>query len=80
MKILVVDDESPARQRLIRMLSEIQGNYELAGEASDGIEAVELCRSKPVDLVLLDVQMPGLNGLDAAKSSPGWSPRPRSSW
>ncbi len=76
MKILVVDDESPARQRLIRLLSEIHGNYELAGEASDGIEAVELCRSKPVDLVLLDVQMPGLNGLDAARELARLDPPP----
>jgi two-component system response regulator AlgR len=76
MKILVVDDESPARQRLIRLLSELQGNYELAGEAGDGIAAVELCRSKPVDLVLMDVQMPGLNGLDAAKQLARLEPPP----
>ncbi|AUB82420.1 LytR/AlgR family response regulator transcription factor [Candidatus Thiodictyon syntrophicum] len=76
MKILVVDDESPARQRLVRLLSEIQGNYELAGEASDGIEAVQLCRSTPVDLVLMDVQMPGLNGLDAARQISHIEPPP----
>lgn len=76
MKILVVDDEAPARQRLTRLLAEMQGNYELVGEAGDGIEAVELCRSKPVDLVLMDVQMPGLNGLDAAKQIAGLDPPP----
>jgi two-component system response regulator AlgR len=76
MKVLVVDDESPARQRLIRMLSEMQGDYEIAGEASDGIEAVELCRSKPVDVVLLDVQMPGMNGLEVAKEITQVQPPP----
>ena len=76
MKILVVDDEAPARQRLARLLTELQGNYELVGEASDGFEAVHQCRSKPVDLVLMDVQMPGLNGLDAAKQLANLEPPP----
>jgi len=76
MKILVVDDEAPARERLARLLTEIQGNYELVGEARDGIEAVQLCQSRPVDLVLMDVQMPGLNGLDAAKQLANLQPPP----
>jgi two-component system response regulator AlgR len=76
MKIMVVDDESPARQRLIRLLNEIPGDYELAGEATDGIEALELCRSRPVDLVLLDVQMPGMDGLDVAREVAKLDPPP----
>jgi two-component system response regulator AlgR len=76
MKIMVVDDESPARQRLIRLLSEIPGDYELAGEAADGIEALELCRSRPVDLILLDVQMPGMDGLDVARELARLAPPP----
>jgi two-component system response regulator AlgR len=76
MKILVVDDEFPARQRLMRLLSEISGDYELAGEATDGIEAVAMCRSKPVDVVLLDVQMPGMSGLDAAREMARLDPPP----
>jgi two-component system, LytTR family, response regulator AlgR len=76
MNILVVDDEAPARQRLTRLLAEIQGNYAVVGEASDGIEAVEMCRSKPVDLVLMDVQMPGLNGLNAAREIARLDPPP----
>jgi two-component system, LytTR family, response regulator AlgR len=76
MKILVVDDEAPARQRLARLLTEIEGHYELVGEAADGIEAVQLCRAEPVDVVLMDVQMPGLNGLDAAKQLANLEPPP----
>ena len=76
MKVLVVDDEAPARQRLIRLLSELDGAYELAGEAADGIDAVEQCRSKPIDVVLLDVQMPGMSGLDAAREMAQLQPPP----
>lgn len=76
MKILVVDDEAPARQRLIRLLSELPGDYELAGEAKDGIEALDLCRTAPVDVVLLDVQMPGIDGLQAAREMARLTPPP----
>jgi two-component system response regulator AlgR len=76
MKILVVDDEAPARQRLIRLLNEIEGDYEVAGEAADGIEAVERCGTQPVDVVLLDVQMPGMTGLEAAKALADLDPPP----
>jgi two-component system, LytTR family, response regulator AlgR len=76
MKILVVDDESPARERLRRLLSETDGDYELAGEASDGLEAVALCKSGQIDLVLLDVQMPGMTGLEAARELAVLEPPP----
>ncbi len=67
MNILVVDDESPARARLRRLLAETDGDHELAGEAADGWEAITCCRSQPIDLVLLDTQMPGMNGVEAAR-------------
>jgi two-component system response regulator AlgR len=76
MNILVVDDEAPARERLARMLAELPGDYAVVGEASDGIEAVELCCTKPVDVVLLDVQMPGLDGLEAAEQIARLEPPP----
>jgi two-component system response regulator AlgR len=76
MKILVVDDESPARERLRRLLAETDGDYELAGEASDGLEAVALCKSGQIDLVLLDVQMPGMTGLQAARELADLEPPP----
>ena len=61
MRILVVDDEAPARQRLKRLLADIEG-AELVGEAADGLQAVELIEREQPDLVLLDIQMPGLDG------------------
>lgn len=61
MRILIVDDETPARERLKRLLADIEG-VELAGEAVDGPQAVELIELVQPDLVLLDIQMPGLDG------------------
>lgn len=61
MRILIVDDEAPARKRLKRLLADVE-DVELIGEAEDGIQAVELIERETPDLVLLDVQMPGLDG------------------
>jgi DNA-binding LytR/AlgR family response regulator len=60
-RTLIVDDEAPARERLKRLLAGIQG-VELAGEAADGAQAVELIETLAPDLILLDIQMPGLDG------------------
>ena len=61
MRVLVVDDETPARERLKRLLAGI-GDVEVVGEAGDGLQAVELIERERPDLVLLDIQMPGLDG------------------
>jgi len=61
MRILVVDDEPPARERLRRLLSGIEG-IELISEAESGVQAVEMIETEKPDLVLLDIQMPGLDG------------------
>lgn len=61
MRILIVDDETPARQRIKRLLADIAG-IEIIGEAEDGVRAVELIEQERPDLVLLDIQMPGLDG------------------
>jgi len=61
MRTLIVDDESPARERLKRLLSGIEG-VELIGEAEGGVQAVEMIEREKPDLVLLDIQMPGLDG------------------
>lgn len=64
-KIVLADDHAVLRQGL-RMLLEREG-FEVVGEASDGREAVKLCDKFRPDVVLLDVTMPLLNGIDAAR-------------
>lgn len=61
LRTLIVDDEAPARERLRRLLA---GNelIELVGEAKDGVEAVEMIDETSPDMVLLDIQMPVLDG------------------
>jgi two-component system LytT family response regulator len=61
MRTLIVDDEAPARERLKRLLADVKG-IELIGEAEDGIQAVEAIEREKPNLVLLDIQMPGLDG------------------
>ncbi len=65
-RVLIVDDEPPARERLRRLLGE-QGEIEIAGEAGNGELAVRLAGELHPDVVLLDVRMPGMNGLEAAR-------------
>lgn len=61
LRIVIVDDEAPARDRLRRLLAQVEG-VELVGEAESGPQAVEMIESLSPDLVLLDIQMPGLDG------------------
>lgn len=65
LRTLIVDDEAPARERLARMLAPLEaaGRVRVVGEAADGEEALERITEGGVDLALLDVQMPGLDGL-----------------
>jgi len=67
LRALVVDDERLARSKLARLLAE-DGRYELAGEASDGFEALEKIDALTPDLVILDVQMPGLGGFEVLEA------------
>lgn len=64
MRVLVVDDEKLARDRLIRMVGTIS-DYEVVGEACTGNEAVEKSMTLEPDIVLLDIRMPGMDGLEA---------------
>lgn len=66
MKLLIADDEAVARQWLRHLVEDLGSPYEIIGEAATGTQAVEICRSEPVDLVLMDISMPGLDGLEAA--------------
>jgi len=67
MRILVVDDEAPAREYLVSLVERLGPPYEVAGEAANGEEAVASCERDPVDLVLMDIRMPGMDGLEAAR-------------
>ena len=73
LRVLVVDDERLPRQRLMRLLEEIP-NTECAGECANGRSAVDAIESLMPDLVLLDVRMPGMGGLDVARSLTGHVP------
>jgi two-component system LytT family response regulator len=66
-RALIVDDELPARERLRRLLGEIEG-VEVVGEADDGLRAVELIEALSPNVVLLDIQMPGLNGFEVIEA------------
>ena len=66
LRVLVVDDEAPARLRLRELLGEIEG-AEWVREAADGESALQLTGRLHPDLVLLDIRMPGLDGLETAR-------------
>lgn len=64
-RILLVDDEPLARERLKRLL-QAHPDFSVAGEAAHGDAALDWLQQQDADLVLLDIQMPGRNGLDTA--------------
>ncbi len=66
MKILIVDDEKPARDRLRRLINGLD-DYEVIAEARNGNEAVELAEQFEPEIVLLDIRMPLMDGLEAAR-------------
>jgi two-component system response regulator LytT len=74
-KTALVDDEASARSRLRKQLADFP-EITVIGEARDGIEAVTLIRDMSPDLVLLDVQMPGLDGFEVLRSLPAGAPWP----
>lgn len=65
MRVLVVDDEAPARDKLRRWLGE-QPDVELVGECADGLAAAAAIDKLGPDVVFIDIQMPGLSGLEVA--------------
>lgn len=65
MKVLIVDDEKPARDRLRQLLDDIE-QYSVVGEAATGEEAIAQSEKQKPDVVLLDIRMPGLSGIETA--------------
>ena len=73
LRVLIVDDERLPRQRLLRLLEEIPGT-ECVGECQNGRSAVDAIESLLPDLVLLDVRMPGMGGIEVARALTGHVP------
>lgn len=65
MRVLIVDDEAPARDRLRQLLDDA-GGYTIVGEAGNGQEALDLAGQHELDAVLLDIRMPGMDGIETA--------------
>lgn len=65
MKVLVVDDEALARQRLLRLLGRLRPDAQLL-EAENGQRALEIARSETPEILLLDIRMPGMDGVAVA--------------
>jgi two-component system response regulator AlgR len=66
MKVLIVDDEQLARNRLRRLVDEI-GDYSVCGEAASGRSAIEQVDRLRPDILLMDIRMPDIDGLEAAR-------------
>jgi DNA-binding NarL/FixJ family response regulator len=66
LRVIVADDEPLVRQGM-RLVLELEPGLEILGEAADGREAVDLVRRHRPDLALLDVRMPGMDGIEAAR-------------
>ncbi len=65
MKVLIVDDEQPARERLKQLLGD-ESDYDCVGEAANGNDALRLSAQLRPDIILLDIRMPGLDGIETA--------------
>lgn len=80
--VLIGDDEELARRRLRRLLTDLNGSLagdaeaqvEIVGECANGVEVLRRLAEGPVDVLLLDINMPGMSGMEAVKLLP--EPRP----
>jgi len=79
LKVFIADDEEPARERLKTLLGDIaqQVPTTVVGEARHGVEAVEQVPPSGAEVVLLDIQMPGMSGLEVARHLARLEPPPR---
>jgi two-component system, LytTR family, response regulator AlgR len=78
LRIVIVDDEAPARSRLRDLLADCAATQplEIIGEAASGAEVLALLMNQPCDVVLLDVRMPGMDGIEAAQHLRKFEPPP----
>jgi DNA-binding NarL/FixJ family response regulator len=71
-RVLIVDDQEPFRMAA-RMVVDATDGFEVVGEAASGEESVQMSADLQPDLVLMDVNLPGINGLDATRQIVGSS-------
>ena len=69
LRVVIADDETPARSRMRDLLEDCASSFpiELTGEAASGRELLALLEKTPADVVLLDIRMPEMDGLEAAQ-------------
>jgi two-component system, LytTR family, response regulator AlgR len=79
LKVFIADDEQPARERLSTLLEDIAAELptKVVGEARNGVEAIELLPPSGAQVLLLDIQMPGMGGLEVARHLARLSAPPR---
>ncbi len=76
LKILIADDEAPARNRMRDLLAEID-QVDIVAEAKNGKEAIDMALETKPDLMLLDIRMPVMDGIEAAQHAQKLQPRPQ---
>jgi two-component system response regulator AlgR len=74
MNILITDDEAPARIRLRALVEEL--GHTVLGEAANGEQALRLCQELQPDTLLLDIRMPGMDGIETARHLMEWDDPP----
>ncbi|MBI4298290.1 MAG: response regulator transcription factor [Chloroflexi bacterium] len=74
LRVMIVDDHQVVREGLRKVL-EVEENIEVVGEAGDGRQAVDKAQELKPDVILMDVMMPGMNGIDACQEIKGLLPR-----
>ena len=67
MKIIIVEDEKSIRNGLVKMLPKLDPEYEVVGSAKDGLEGYQQILAEQPDLVIMDITMPNMDGLQALK-------------
>ena len=75
-RVLIVDDQEPFREAS-RMVVEMTDGFVVVGEAGDGEEAVRMAGELRPDIVIMDVQMPGMNGIEATRTIAAMDQPPR---